>query len=55
MQRGDLALGLRVVRSAANMVHTFGLETFGQVADDLRGAIIAERCRPMDEGCLIAH
>ncbi|EZP68140.1 hypothetical protein BV96_04260 [Sphingomonas paucimobilis] len=38
----DLALGLRVHRSAADMAHLPGLDVFRQLTRDVAGAIIAE-------------
>ena len=39
----DLALGLGMERSAANMAHTLGLDIIGQLARDIAGAVIAEQ------------
>ena len=39
----DLALGLRVMRCTANMIHTLILKIFGQIGRDVGRAIVAEQ------------
>ncbi len=39
----DLALGLRVERGAANMIHLVIFQPFGQIARDVTGPIIAQQ------------
>ena len=39
----DLALGLRVKRSAANMAHTIGADPFSEFGRDVRWPVVAEQ------------
>lgn len=41
----DLSLGLRMERSATNMVHTLGTEPVGQIGGDVGRPIVAEQTR----------
>ena len=50
----DFALGLRMVRRTANMIHAFVIEIVGQIGGDVGRAIIAEQPRFVHNGCLIA-
>ena len=40
-----LALGLRVIRRATDMIHTLAVEPFSQIAGDVGRTIIAEQPR----------
>jgi hypothetical protein len=50
----DLALGLRVAGSAADMLDTLFLEPFGQVICDVAGAIVGEQPWLVPDLCLVA-
>ena len=39
----DLALGLRMERSATNMVHLVIFQPFGQIARDVTGSVVTEQ------------
>ena len=45
----DLALGLRVIRCAPNVIHTVVLEPFSQIAGDIGRAVVAEQPRLVDD------
>ena len=50
----DLALGLRVIGCAADVVHTVALEPFSQITGDIGRAIIAEQSRLVEDVDAIA-
>ena len=50
----DLALGLRMARSAADMRDALLVEPLGQVIRDVAGAVVGEQSRPVQDLCLIA-
>ena len=50
----DLALGLGMVRSAADMIHALLLEPGGKIVGDIGRAIVAEQPRPMGNRCAVA-
>src|SRR6187200_538801 len=50
----DLALGLRVVRGAADMGHALALKPGGEVGGDIRRAVVAEQARPVKNTCAVA-
>ena len=50
----DLALGLRVVRCAADMVDALLVELGGEIARDVGGAVIREQPRTVSENGAIA-
>ena len=50
----DLALGLRVVRGAADMGHALTLEPGGEVGGDIGRAVVAEQAGPVQNRCSIA-
>ncbi len=41
----DLALGLRMERSAANMAHGFRFDIFGELPSDVAGPIVRQKAR----------
>ena len=45
----DLSLGLRMERSATNMVHALGTEPVGQIGGDVGRPIVAEQTRPVGD------
>ena len=49
----DLALGLRMERRSANVVHLVILQPFGQVARDVTGPVVAQQARPVPHNRLI--
>ena len=49
----DLALGLRVVRRAARMLHAFVLQPFRQFARDVAGTVVAEQPWLVDDMDLV--
>ena len=50
----DLALGLRMERCAAHMIHCLPVEIVGQFAGDVAGAIVAGQARPVQPIGMIA-
>ncbi len=50
----DLALGLRMMRRTANVIHAFVFEIRGQIGRHIRRTVVAEQSRFMHNGCLIA-
>jgi len=50
----DLALGLRVIGRPTNMIHFSVIEPFGQITRDVRGAVVRQQSRPVDQVGLIA-
>ena len=49
----DLALGHRMIRRAADMLHVLAVEPFGQVRRDVAGAVVGEKPWPVDDLCLV--
>ena len=49
----DLALGLRMIRRPTNMIHFSVIEPFGQIARDVRGTVVRQQSRPVDQVGLI--
>ena len=45
----DLALGLRVIRCAPNVIHTVVLEPFREITGDIGRAVVAEQPRLVDD------
>ena len=50
----DLALGLRMVGSAANVSDVLCIQPLSQLSRDVAGAVVAEQTRLMDHPGLIA-
>ncbi len=50
----DLALGLRMLRRPAHVVHPLVAEPFGEIAGDAGRAVVAEKPRPVQHRWLIA-
>ena len=48
----DLALGHRMIRRAADMLHVLAVEPFGEVGRDVAGAVVGEKPWPVDDRCL---
>ena len=49
----DLALGLRMIRRSAHVLHALVFEPVGQIACNIRRAIVAEQPRPVRNGDVI--
>ena len=50
----DLALGLRVIGCATNMIHAVVIEPLGEFASNVTGAVVRQQSRPVDHIGLIA-
>ena len=50
----DLALGLRMIGSAANVLHIAVVEPFGQIVGDVAGAVVRQEPWLVNDRCPIA-
>ena len=50
----DLALGLRMIRGTAYMIHLTVFQPVGQFSRDVTGAVVGEQARLVQNRCLIA-
>jgi len=50
----DLALGLRVIRCASDMIHLPVFQPVGEFTRDVTGAVVRERARLVQDRCSIA-
>ncbi len=50
----DFALGLRMIRGAANVLHISIAEPFGEVAGDIAGPFVGQQPRLVNDCRLIA-
>jgi hypothetical protein len=49
----DLALRLRVVGRAADMIHALAVEPLGQILADVGAAVVTEQSRPVQHGDVV--
>jgi hypothetical protein len=49
----DLALGLRVIRGAADMVHLLAIQPLREIRRDVRRAVIRQQTRSVNDGHVI--
>jgi hypothetical protein len=49
----DLALGLRVTRDAADMLHLLAIQPLREIRRDVRRAVVRQQARPVNDSRLI--